>query len=45
MNTTFGIICLTILSLAAMYFADKQNERESGGEKEDKKKKGDKDEK
>lgn len=44
MNATFGIICLTILSLAAMYFADKQNARESG-EKEDKKKKGDKDEK
>lgn len=40
MNTTFGIICLTILSLAAMYFADKQNARESS--EEDKKKKGDK---
>ena len=38
MNATIGLICLTIMSLAAMYFADRQNERENG--EEDKKKKG-----
>ena len=38
MNATFGLICLTILSLAAMYFADKQSERESKEEEKKKKK-------